>query len=1067
MNHLLSSDTTIGSPRPRGVFSPFLCALVPFLLGTLQANDADAERRACRIEVESLKAFRVVLAEEDGQRFTVRVDDAKAEVAVDRRNLSKVSAALNLEGRIEDSIEFNLGRELTLVGGAVRIPRGARVSAIFEQRGKLRGKVRFGAIQAETVLGCGDIRFGPGQRVFSKKSANWPQSDGTRWVAAKRPLEVYRTPGKGQRVNVTLLRKVLFHRAASRGAWVRVFHKLGRWGGIDGWVKASDMREYVPPTSTGGAGGLGSAGFGGRGRGGACHPGLTSPATYRGPAKVALSTPVHSSRDGEPWATVNTEETLEVSWERGSDWVALEIVPGFRKVTADGRCFDRLTTAWVRREAVTFLEPVATAVEPDAPSPSPALTPLEDVAGVATGAAHSCAWTNDGDVLCWGDNDHGQLGDGTKASRARPVAVGLDGPAEEVAAGAHHTCARLRNGTVACWGSNTEGQVTGREREATNPVTVGELRGVKQLATGDHHTCALLRGGRVKCWGVNRGGQLGDGTRKSGRSPVEARGFGGATAITAGREHTCALLGTGIVLCWGRMGSHGRRMVEPTKVDSVSNAVDIDAGGARSCAVSSTGTVRCWGLGLIAKRSAEIEGLDDAVEIELGQRHACARSKNGQVSCWGHGEGGQLGDGSWQEREAPTTVDGLSDVTAISAGWNHTCARRRKGRLVCWGMGTMGQLGNLEESLARPRLAKLAGPIAQLVAGRSHTCARRPNGQVLCFGDNSKGQVGSGASVTEHLEPVAVEGLDDATDVAASHEGSCAVRKSGETHCWGHFAGQRDDDTPLSPVKVLGLPGAVDVEMGNGFACARTKEGAVWCWGSMGRRGVAGGGHTAIPLEVATKLPVKEMAFGAGHACLRHGDGTVSCWGVNSHGQLILDRRAGRQLQVDSPGPITVDGPVKSITAGAWHTCLLRESGSVTCMGRNDRGQIGDGTNSRPYRPQAAVGLADAREIVASQYATCALRRNGTLACWGALTPATTKAGIDAAIARFGPTPVSIEGLGDLQTIGGGANHICTSDGERTWCWGSNDQGQLGVGSRPGSSTPTPVLIDTRAGKRR
>jgi alpha-tubulin suppressor-like RCC1 family protein len=83
---------------------------------------------------------------------------------------------------------------------------------------------------------------------------------------------------------------------------------------------------------------------------------------------------------------------------------------------------------------------------------------LADVAAISLGVDHACARKTDGTLWCWGDNQLGQLGDGTTTSRAQPVKVPLAGVAQ-VAAGHEHTCALLHDGTVACWGNASDGSV--------------------------------------------------------------------------------------------------------------------------------------------------------------------------------------------------------------------------------------------------------------------------------------------------------------------------------------------------------------------------------------------------------------------------------------------------------------------------------------------------------------------------------------------------------------------------------------------------------------------------------
>ena len=245
-------------------------------------------------------------------------------------------------------------------------------------------------------------------------------------------------------------------------------------------------------------------------------------------------------------------------------------------------------------------------------------TPV-NVAGLAgavraiAAAWHTCAITTAGEVECWGLNDFGQLGDGTTTDRSTPAAVsGLRSGVKAIAAGNAHTCALTDAGAVECWGDNEYGQL-GDGTTATRhlPVTVSGLAGgALAVAVGSEHSCALMRSGGVKCWGLNAGGQLGDGTRVNRRRPVAVVGLRyGVIAIAAdrgrgviGEGHTCALTHAGAVKCWGenadgQLGDRStRERTRPVNVSGLSGGViAIDAGGRHTCAVTRTGGVKCWG----------------------------------------------------------------------------------------------------------------------------------------------------------------------------------------------------------------------------------------------------------------------------------------------------------------------------------------------------------------------------------------------------------------------------------------------------------------------------------------
>jgi alpha-tubulin suppressor-like RCC1 family protein len=139
------------------------------------------------------------------------------------------------------------------------------------------------------------------------------------------------------------------------------------------------------------------------------------------------------------------------------------------------------------------------------------------------GSEHICVLAS-GAVWCWGDNQGGQLGDGTLQNRATPVqAVGLPGAATSLALGAYHSCALLADGTVWCWGENEYGQLgDGTTSQRIAPARVVDLADVTAITSGSQFTCALTQTGAMRCWGANNGGQLGDGLAPAGSTPRTA-----------------------------------------------------------------------------------------------------------------------------------------------------------------------------------------------------------------------------------------------------------------------------------------------------------------------------------------------------------------------------------------------------------------------------------------------------------------------------------------------------------------------------------------------------------------
>ena len=388
---------------------------------------------------------------------------------------------------------------------------------------------------------------------------------------------------------------------------------------------------------------------------------------------------------------------------------------------------------------------------------------LGGVTAVSVGWAHACAAAH-GEVECWGGNDAGQLGTGSKSSTT-PAGASVPGVAGTVALtagsranGDGHACAVVDSGTIQCWGGNWVGELgrgTLTDSEGPGPVVgVGDATAV---ATGSDHACAVVGGGEVRCWGGNSRGQLGDGSTASSPLPVSVVGLSGATTVAAGSGLSCALLVGGTVECWGAGGRLGNGSAldatTPVVVSGVSSATAITAGGGHACALVAGGEIVCWGynddgeLGDGTTTSSpvpvEVVGISGASAVAAGGLHTCAIVSGGAVRCWGWNHYGELGDGTVSTSPTPVPVAGVTGAVAIGAGGWHACAVLDDGTARCWGRNDRGALGNggyLDS--ATPVLVQGGSSLATVVAGDAHTCAARTDGQIECWGDNRSGETG-------------------------------------------------------------------------------------------------------------------------------------------------------------------------------------------------------------------------------------------------------------------------------------------------------------------------------------
>ncbi|HEY3417253.1 MAG TPA: hypothetical protein VGM23_10260, partial [Armatimonadota bacterium] len=353
----------------------------------------------------------------------------------------------------------------------------------------------------------------------------------------------------------------------------------------------------------------------------------------------------------------------------------------------------------------------------------------------------------------------------------------------------------------------------------------------------------------------------------------------------------------------------------------------------------------------------------DANSLAVGGDHACAITRLHGLQCWGRNDAGQLGAGDAEDRHAPVDVKGLqAGIEQVSAGEAHTCAISTDGKLFCWGSNASGQVGNgSPENRSEPAaISGIQGRVSAVSAGSQHTCALTGDGKVFCWGKNDSGELGTGNTDPSPV-PVQVPGLSGVTAVAAGGAHSCALLRDGSVWCWGANAqgqlgnGSRADSA--TPVKIPGLSGVTHITAGKEHTCAIAAAGSVSCWGANDS-GQAGSGSTdasvAAPAGVdgldAEGITVKSLIA---HTCAIRGAGVV-CWGKNDAGQL------GDGSLEDQSKPVGVKIPENafaSIGAGDDFSCVRTEGGLIYCWGGNAYGQLGSGSTAASRIPIPVYGF--------------------------------------------------------------------------------------------------------------
>ena len=685
---------------------------------------------------------------------------------------------------------------------------------------------------------------------------------------------------------------------------------------------------------------------------------------------------------------------------------------------------------------------------------------------LAVGGAFGCV-VLDGDAYCWGANWGGQLGDPSftettrsHAGRAASTLSAID----EISTSSNYICART-GGTASCWGFDP---ITSTAQPTPTPIA-GVDR-LKEIRVGSSFACGRREDGVVRCWGDNGVGQLGDGTA-SARAAADTDVIlpGPAIEIAAGAAHACARLLSGEVYCWG-FGSggalgHGLSENSPTPVraQGINQAEELEAGSDHTC-VREAGVLKCWGgnhqaqLGLgrtgpsVASPVTSTVSWTSLGRVLAGSGNTCSVTAAG-AECLGHNQNRKLGvdpvDSIDAAEPSPVLLPLLLSIgpaTEFGLGESVVCGLNADDSVTCLGLGTSGSNGAGETSA--PRTGVGITPVA-ISAGGEGTLLRDAAGQVFGCGNALRSPPASGEGQWEQwttaTTPTAVSGLTNGSALSAGGRYHCATTTDGKVLCWGQLPPPRFM-TASTPVEIV-TSGAASVSVHEEYGCAAMNDGSVQCWGQDSHGLVTGSGESGFmayenPVTVPGLSDIAQVGVAREHACARQTGGDVLCWGTHMEFvELLGIGPTGGTPPGDPTGDgvftpvlVTLGGAASDLAVGESHSCAV-VGGTVKCWGRNDSGQLGDGTVMVGDSPRNTP-ITDAQAVTAGSNHTCALRVGGALSCWGENNAGQLGRGTTGTRELIPAAPIN---LGSVAAVAAGQQHTCailTAGGFR--CWGEN-----------------------------
>ena len=399
---------------------------------------------------------------------------------------------------------------------------------------------------------------------------------------------------------------------------------------------------------------------------------------------------------------------------------------------------------------------------------------------LACGDQHTIALKVGGEVWAWGNNASGQLGDNSSSQSSAPLRVkGLNNigflkDVTAIAAGADHSLAVLCDGSVVAWGNNNSGQLgDGTNTRSLFPILVQGLpAGVKafSIAAGDFHSVAVMEDGTVYSWGGNADGQLGVNSNTDALTAKQVHGIANvgflreAYEVAAGGSHSLVLMRDSTVRSFGNAlkGQTGNGLAGGTELtpvvvldnvsnDTLRNVINVEAGNDHSIAALLDGTIKTWGGnasgqlgdGTTTDRSKAISvlGISGGKSGTAGFGFSGVILNSGAAWAWGSNSFGQLGDNTkGTNRLLPVPMHGIANVGFLSNGLSIAAGKEfsvmlfdenQNGLYCASGYNLNGQLG--DSTLISKSVTVTT--FGSLVAGIASASFSPLNGFSVCFPD--------------------------------------------------------------------------------------------------------------------------------------------------------------------------------------------------------------------------------------------------------------------------------------------------------------------------------------------
>jgi Alpha-tubulin suppressor and related RCC1 domain-containing proteins len=610
---------------------------------------------------------------------------------------------------------------------------------------------------------------------------------------------------------------------------------------------------------------------------------------------------------------------------------------------------------------------------------------------LADGNQHTLAIRADGTLWSWGQNNVGQLGDASGFSTDVPVQIGTLKTWIKVYAAVDNSFAIKADGTLWAWGGNAEGTLgDGTNVIRNTPIQIGTGTDWETIIPSYTFTCALKKDGSLWTWGNNWNGQLGNGTKVNNNSPSQVGSDKNWKFISAGLAHVLAIKVDGTLWSWG---------------NNYRNALGYDSSG-DILIPTKAGTNTNWKM------------------VAAGYNHSLGIQTDGTLWAWGSNNEGQIGNNKATNYELqPIQVGNNTNWDKIYAIQNWCVGLKTDGTIWSWGSGA-GYFNSASTFNLVPTQFGVDSDWQSIWPNNEQSVALKDDGTLWAWGSNTKGELGLGVYGNTYI-PYLVSCIEPIKsscwkNIKASGYAVICMRTDSTLWGWGSYSSSPYNDSharnSILPTRIgrhkwrsidmnaglaigirsdgtlwqfwgRGLPTQLSAETDWVFVAAGDKsyaikdDGSLWTWVSDMTSLIDN--IIPVPVQLGTEKNWQCVAASKTRAAGIRTDGSLWIWGAGMYGSMgmgIATSSSTTPLQLGS------DFDWASISLSMTATMALKQDGTLWACGRNEYGQIGDGTFTDRYILTKIGTDSDWQTVVAGPFHTLAFKEDGTMHGWGSST---------------------------------------------------------------------------------